>query len=91
LKLIQNRYFENKLWFIDVSQAVEAIHPNAKLFLFRDCCNVTRFFKDLGVEKMFSETELFFYITMEAVNATNEVQLLKDVIIFFFLLFFNFL
>jgi len=37
-------WFENKVWVIDTAQAVEPQHPRALEFLFRDCCNVTRFF-----------------------------------------------
>jgi serine/threonine-protein kinase RIO1 len=28
-------------WFIDVGQAVEPRHPEAKSFLFRDCTNIS--------------------------------------------------
>jgi RIO kinase 3 len=34
-------WFDNKVWIIDVSQAVEIAHPAALEFLFRDCSSVT--------------------------------------------------
>ena len=58
-------YHEQKLWFIDVSQAVEREHPNAHVFLYRDCCNVTRFFRSIGVDHAMSELELFTFVTSE--------------------------
>merc|ERR1712168_183437 len=37
-------WFENRVWVIDVAQAVEPSHPKALEFLYRDCCNVVKFF-----------------------------------------------
>ena len=33
-------WYEKEAWFIDVSQAVEPIHPSGLDFLLRDCTNV---------------------------------------------------
>ena len=33
-------WYEKEVWFIDVSQAVEPIHPSGLDFLLRDCTNV---------------------------------------------------
>ena len=33
-------WWEKEAWFIDVSQAVEPIHPSGLDFLLRDCINV---------------------------------------------------
>lgn len=32
---------DGQCWFIDVGQSVEPSHPNAHLFLFRDCTNIS--------------------------------------------------
>lgn len=39
-------WFENKLWCIDVSQAVRDTHPMAFRFLWRDCINICKVFFD---------------------------------------------
>ena len=33
-------WWEKEVWFIDVSQAVEPIHPSGLDFLLRDCTNI---------------------------------------------------
>ena len=38
------------MYFIDVSQSVEPMHPHALEFLYRDCRNVTSFFEKFGVQ-----------------------------------------
>merc|ERR1711915_315601 len=43
-------WYEKEAWFIDVSQAVEPIHPSGLDFLLRDCTNVYNFFAKKGVE-----------------------------------------
>lgn len=35
-------WYENKLWCIDVSQAVRITHPMAHRFLWRDCKNICK-------------------------------------------------
>lgn len=34
-------WHDSQCWFIDVGQSVEPSHPNAHMFLFRDCSNVS--------------------------------------------------
>lgn len=51
------------VWFIDVSQSVELTHPNALEFLYRDCCNVSAFFKRQGLPSAISPEDLFNRIT----------------------------
>ena len=55
-------YYKGHLWIIDVSQSVEHDHPNALLFLRKDCENVGDFFKKNGVSVM-TTRELFDFIT----------------------------
>ncbi|MFB6110054.1 MAG: serine/threonine-protein kinase Rio1 [Halodesulfurarchaeum sp.] len=41
---------DGQIIVIDVGQAVTVHHPNAEMFLERDCRNVANFFADLGVD-----------------------------------------
>lgn len=55
----------NLLWHmgqvvvIDVSQAVDRMHPHALEFLLRDCVNVARFFEKQGVRDVLTGKDLF--------------------------------
>ena len=51
--------FEFQVWVIDVSQSVEPSHPSALEFLLRDCTNVSKFFKLLGVSNVLNPYDLF--------------------------------
>lgn len=51
------------LYFIDVSQAVDVMHPHAMEFLLRDCTNVVNFFTRAGVVDVPQPCELFNEIT----------------------------
>ena len=52
-------WHERQCWFIDVSQAVEPSHPHGLEFLYRDCTNISNFFRRLGAKDAASPTELF--------------------------------
>ncbi|XP_056171190.1 uncharacterized protein LOC115687937 isoform X2 [Syzygium oleosum] len=54
-------YFEEHLYIIDVSQAVDLDHPHALDFLREDCLHVSDFFKKHGVGVM-TIRELFDFI-----------------------------
>ncbi|KAJ8321907.1 hypothetical protein KUTeg_000378 [Tegillarca granosa] len=56
-------WFNDQVWVIDVSQAVDKTHPKALEFLVRDCKNVSTFFKKNGVHQVKSAEELFNEIT----------------------------
>ena len=56
-------WHDNRVWFIDVSQAVEPIHPHALEFLYRDCINVTEFFKKRGLQHVVSVPQLFLKVS----------------------------
>jgi len=43
-------WWQREAWFIDVSQAVEPIHPSGLDFLLRDCTNIYNFFSKKGVQ-----------------------------------------
>lgn len=56
-------WFDGKVWIIDVSQAVEIMHPAALEFLFRDCQAVTNFFLKYDVHGVPTAENLFNDIT----------------------------
>ncbi|XP_045500462.1 serine/threonine-protein kinase RIO3 [Colias croceus] len=56
-------WWENKCWFIDVSQSVQPDHPNGLEFLLRDCKNIINFFEKKGVPNIKTADELFKFIT----------------------------
>ncbi|XP_047031989.1 serine/threonine-protein kinase RIO3 [Helicoverpa zea] len=56
-------WWDNKCWFIDVSQSVQPDHPNGLEFLLRDCRNIANFFEKKGVADMKSGEDLFKSIT----------------------------
>lgn len=55
-------WHNNSVWVIDVSQAVEINHKHALEFLFRDCINISKFFK-ASVNDVPSAEQLFNEIT----------------------------
>ncbi|XP_068617767.1 serine/threonine-protein kinase RIO3 [Battus philenor] len=56
-------WWENKCWFIDVSQSVQPDHPSGLTFLLRDCRNIINFFEKKGVPNIKTADELFKSIT----------------------------
>ncbi|XP_038222273.1 serine/threonine-protein kinase RIO3 [Zerene cesonia] len=56
-------WWDNKCWFIDVSQSVQPDHPNGLEFLLRDCRNIINFFEKKGVPNIKTADELFKFIT----------------------------
>jgi len=72
-------YHNYQIWFIDVSQAVETTHPNGRLFLLRDCFNVTKFFRSIGVESVLSELELFSFVAGDSFAGGSSEELMDEV------------
>ncbi|CAH2092566.1 unnamed protein product [Euphydryas editha] len=56
-------WWENKCWFIDVSQSVQPDHPNGLEFLLKDCRNIINFFEKKGVPDIKTAEDLFKSIT----------------------------
>ncbi|CAG4944537.1 unnamed protein product [Parnassius apollo] len=56
-------WWENKCWFIDVSQSVQPDHPSGLEFLLRDCRNITNFFEKKCVPNIKTAEDLFKSIT----------------------------
>jgi RIO kinase 3 len=63
-------WYMNRVWVIDVSQAVLIDHPNALEFLYRDCLNITMFFDKKGATTK-SATELFTEICGRSLGEGN--------------------
>lgn len=72
-------YYRSKLYFIDVSQAIESDHENALTFLQRDCQVITKFFAREGVDNAMSEQDLFNFITDKSINPDNIDAYLEEV------------
>ncbi|ESO86056.1 hypothetical protein LOTGIDRAFT_129978 [Lottia gigantea] len=72
-------WHDGKVWVIDVGQAVDLTHPRANEFLYRDCSNITKYFKKEGVVGVCSPEQLFNKITGWEVKGTG-VDFLSQVI-----------
>ncbi|KAL3997972.1 RIO1 family protein [Acanthocheilonema viteae] len=64
---------EEKLYIIDVSQAVEHDHPRSLEFLRSDCSNVTKFFRSRGIPVL-STRDLFRLVADPSIKTENELQ-----------------
>lgn len=56
-------WFDNTVYFIDVSQSVEPNHEHAFWFLHRDCENISKFFERKRVDNVLSPSDLFYETT----------------------------
>ena len=72
-------WHEGKVYFIDVGQSVEPSHPHGLEFLFRDCCNVSKFFSRSGCGgQVMSAQELFNFVTrMNIYEESDEAFLIQ--------------
>lgn len=61
-------WHDEKCWLIDVSQSVEPTHPHGLEFLYRDCTNISNFFRKLGAKDALSPNELFSSVSGYSVN-----------------------
>ncbi|XP_066935800.1 serine/threonine-protein kinase RIO3-like [Clytia hemisphaerica] len=71
----------HKCFFIDVSQSIEPVHPQAFHFLLRDCHNITSFFTKAGLttDIVMKEEELFEYVCGKELGETCLDQIEKEV------------
>lgn len=73
-------WHRSKCHFIDVSQSIEPVHPQAFHFLLRDCQNITNFFTKAGLSDMvMSEEELFKFVCGKELESTSLDLLEKQV------------
>lgn len=56
-------FFKDTVYILDTAQAVESEHPNALLFLRRDCQNVANFFRKKGVRNGLTTRQIFGFVT----------------------------
>jgi len=71
-------WWEKECWLIDVSQAVEPIHPSGLDFLYRDCTNVYNFFSKHGVSSL-SPRELFSQVSGLPTEEGSEAEVLCQI------------
>ena len=72
-------WHNDKLYFIDVSQAVEPTHPASMEFLLRDCRHVSEFFNNSGHPNVMTPHRLFTYITDIDVTCDCDEEFLRHV------------
>lgn len=72
-------WHDDKLYFIDVSQAVEPTHPASMEFLLRDCHHVCEFFNNSGHPSVMTPHQLFTYITDIDVTSDCDEEFLRHV------------
>jgi len=71
-------WYEKEVWFIDVSQAVEPIHPSGLDFLLRDCTNVSNFFSKRGVACL-EPHELFSKVSGLDVDGGTDAEIVCQI------------
>jgi len=72
-------WHENKVWFIDVSQSVEPMHPHALEFLYRDCTNVVEFFTKCRVPDILAAHNLFNKVSQLDITPSTDQDFLSQV------------
>ncbi|XP_065898189.1 serine/threonine-protein kinase RIO3-like [Dysidea avara] len=72
-------WHNEKVYFIDVSQAVEPTHPASTEFLLRDCRHVCDFFSRSGLTEAMTPHQLFTYITGIEVTSDCDEEFLRQV------------
>jgi len=72
--------YQDKLWIIDLSQAVLFNHPSSIQFLKRDCKNITKFFYSKGISDIMSIRELLEFIITKDINVEIYLDNVKNII-----------
>uniref|UniRef100_H2YIJ1 Serine/threonine-protein kinase RIO3 n=1 Tax=Ciona savignyi TaxID=51511 RepID=H2YIJ1_CIOSA len=67
-------WHEEKVWMIDVSQSVELSHPHGLEFLLRDCTNVSKYFRSIGVADVLEPLQLFNEVSGLDIPITDEAE-----------------
>lgn len=71
-------WHNNQVYVIDVSQSMFTSHPNANIFLFRDCKNIVEFYKRSKLADILDEKSLFTHISGKDLT-DNDVELLAKI------------
>lgn len=72
-------WHDNKVWFIDVSQSVEPMHPHALEFLYRDCTNVVEFFTKCRVPDVVAAHDLFNKVSQLDITPSTDQDFLSQI------------
>jgi RIO kinase 1 len=74
-------YYQQQLYFIDVSQSVEHEHPSAADFLRKDCRNVNDYFRKYGGLTPMTTQELYDFVTHPSIpDVDAHLEQIQDVI-----------
>lgn len=77
-------WYNDTIYFIDVSQSVEPSHPHGLDFLFRDCSNVSAFFCRAGLgDEVMSAQRLFNYVSGIGIYADSDQEFLVQVCVLY--------
>jgi RIO kinase 1 len=68
-------WWQDKPWFIDVSQSVEDDHPRSLEFLRMDIKNVTDYFRRKGVDTL---SERAFYVFITSAEGSSEADGMRE-------------
>lgn len=72
-------WHRDRCYFIDVSQSIEPVHPQAFHFLLRDCTNITSFFTKAGLsDYVMKADELFTFVCGKELKTTSLDELEKQ-------------
>lgn len=71
-------WHNNQVFVIDVSQSMSTSHPNANIFLLRDCKNILDFYKRSGLDDVLDEKSLFTLVCGKDITDTD-VELLTKI------------
>jgi len=80
-------WHRDQCYFIDVSQSIEPIHPQAFHFLLRDCRNITSFFVKAGLKDIMKDEELFKFVCGKELATTSLDLIEKQVSAWYFFTF----
>lgn len=64
-------WYQDQVYVIDVSQSMLNSHPNANVFLYRDCKNVLDFYRRSGLTNILDEKSLFMLICGKDLSDKN--------------------
>jgi len=71
-------WWQREAWFIDVSQAVEPIHPSGLDFLLRDCTNIYNFFSKKGLQCE-EPHQLFSHVSGLEVSGGTDAEIVAQI------------
>lgn len=64
-------WHNDELFVIDLSQSMFSSHPNANIFLYRDCKNILSFYRKAGLADIIDEKQLFLRISGKDLDAKD--------------------